>query len=373
MPSIEQIIRNWNANEKSLIDPIDNNVVVLSRAKQSDTWHGNLYGKPVRKLCIYLRSSGCEYALNTGGCTMCSHSLLGTTKGGAISSNLLVTQFKTEFNKYYNKIFPILSVFNEGSFLNTNELPFDAMSEILFIIGNSKHVKRLILESRPEYISDDYINFIRKNIGFEIELEIGIGIEALDDFIRNVIINKGISIEDFEKSVKICKRHNVRVLSYILLKPIFLDELQGINCAVETGKYAFSIGCDAVSIEPNGVYPNTIANRLFDLGLFKPPWLWSLMECAKVLSKYGEVRLGGQQFAPLPKTLSSNCSQCTEKIWTYASKYNSSYDIKYLEGFCRNCYEYWRNELSHNEHNFVIERLSERIERYFDMFKENEN
>src|SRR5580692_2917503 len=258
-------------------------------AKTSEEWEGNLGGQPTKRVIIYLRSSGCTWAIGRRrdngvlvyrpGCLDCEHSVADTTYGTPISAKHYIGQFMREYQKYDFDNSPILCLYNEGNFFNELELPAEARREILRTIGADKRIKRLILESLPEYITDDILVETKTLLG-GIELELGIGLESANPKIRSLCVNKSYSLAIFEKVSPRVRKH-CRLLSYVLVKPSFLTEKEALDDSIETVKFAFRVGVDAVSIEPISLGTYTMASYLNRVGLYRPAWLWTVLEVAK--------------------------------------------------------------------------------------------
>jgi len=116
-------------------------------------------------------------------------------------------------------------------------------------------------------------------------------------------------VEDFRNAVVFLVRNNIPTRAFILLKPPFLSEDEGIIWAERSIEYAFDSGTECCSVIP--VRPgNGAMDILQSQGLFSPPLLKSL---EKVL-EFG-IRTGkGRVFADLwdLETFSS-CEKCFKK------------------------------------------------------------
>ncbi len=115
---------------------------------------------------------------------------------------------------------PVLCLYNMGSFLNDYEIPSKARKEILEIINKNKDIKKITLESRPEYVTKEHLEELKKLIPNKM-IEIGMGLESSDDFVREVIINKGNILKDFKRTVKLIRVNKLNSLAYIQVKPPF--------------------------------------------------------------------------------------------------------------------------------------------------------
>jgi archaeosine synthase beta-subunit len=327
--------------------PSTNGILDLDRVSVSEVKEGFLNGEPIKRVIIILRARGCAWSLREdGGCSICGH-ICGTTLGEPIPPEKIISQLETELAHYGNfEDYPMLCLYNSGSFLNNDEIPTDVRKNIMRKINNIKGLKRLIIESRPEYITDEILNEL-EILTDNIEVEIGIGLETGNDLVRDVCINKGFTSEDFISVSRRLKKRKIKLLAYVLLKPPFLTEREGIMDTVETIKFAFNNGADIVSIEPVSVQDFTLTSFLYEAGYFRPPWIWSVMEVIKQTHNLGLVRLGGFEFFPIPKIFTHNCEECDPRVIKSIKDFNRTYDITvFNDVYPCNCDKYWKRDLS---------------------------
>jgi archaeosine synthase beta-subunit len=316
----------------------------FTRPKNVEHWTFNLHGQSVDRIIIYLRSDvGCEYGIKTGGCTSCRHFRLGTAGKRLDIPDMYVKQTLAAIQQH--GLPPVVCIYNEGNMLNEWELPQDQLLAIVRHLTDNG-VKRLVLESRPEYITDQTLAKVTGAAG-DMEIEVGIGLESQNDFIRDELFLKSTPLKAYERSVARLKDFGIRSLAYVIIKPAFLNEAQAIADAIQTARYAFEVGTDAISFEPIGVEPHTVTDLMYQAGLFKPAWLWSVIRVTEETYHLGEVRIGGFQFEPLPVTLPRNCDVCTDRVIEAINRYNLTYDLSLLTSqHCGNCFSSYRNELS---------------------------
>jgi archaeosine synthase beta-subunit len=301
-------------------------------------------GQAVERIIIYLRSDvGCAFARHTGGCAACRHSILGTAGQKVGLKDLYVRQYEAAVQEH--GFAPVVCIYNEGNILNRDELPFDQLITIVSDLS-AHEVKRLIIESRAEYINDRVLAPLRKAAG-AMEIEVGIGLESGDEFVRNELFLKEITLKAFERAIDCLHRNDILSLAYVVVKPPFLNEAQGIADAIATSRYAFQSGTGSVSLEPIGVEPHTVTELLHNEGLFTPPWLWSVLKVTESVDAMGEVRLGGFSFHPLPKVMPRNCQECTNCVLEYIDEYNKTYDLSKLTSLDCHCREEYERELAH--------------------------
>lgn len=257
-----------------------------------------LYAGAGKSLFIIIPTPGCSWALSdSGGCTMCSYISDCTLE--PIDSDLIIQLFEEQLKKHIDDIkldgknMPIaIKIFVSGSFLNPNELQKKARDKILNIVANINEIKEIIVESRPEYVSEEVLEEIFTIIGEKL-FEVSIGLESKNDFIREEKINKGFTKKDFENAIKtIAKINNkennkytAKTKAYILVKPILTSEKEAIDEAIATAKYCESVGVNRVSFCPATIHRGTLIELFWRKGSYRPPWIWSVVEIINITRK----------------------------------------------------------------------------------------
>lgn len=341
-----------------LVQEIDYNCVAYSSVGV-----GYINGKKIKRTIFYLRSKGCEWSCTqSGGCFMCGH-YFGTSKGQDLPERSFINQFKKEYAKHNFSDIPMICIYNAGSILNDNEISNDELLEILNIVNENKDIKRVVLESRPEFINYEILSKISE-VCKDTIVEIGIGLETADDYIRTKCVNKGFSFNSYIQAVcKIKKFSNIKVLTYLTVKPIFLTIQEGIDDVVNSIK-TISDFTDIISLEPVSIQKNTLIEYLYEQNMYQPPKGWMvrdiIMKLASqsLLSKF-ELRIGGFEFFPIPDLVISNCELCNEALYYAIDDFNSTENIAAIEALHCECEEVYQNEkLSESNELSLEERIS---------------
>lgn len=325
----------------------DRDFSTVKVASTSDLREEYFQGVSYNRVVMYLMSNGCEWALKkTHGCTMCGHFAKQTGRDTIIPPEEHIQQFDNEFSKIDFKSAPLLNLYNNGSFLNDNEIAPLARREILSKINSNPDIKMVVLETRPEFVTEEKIKEISSLLSDKY-VGISIGLELKDDFYRTICINKGFTLKQFENAAKIVRKY-LNLRSYVLLKPPFLTEKESIHQAIETINYAFDMGCTTVSLESCTVQDYTLVKYLYDQGEYKPPWLWSILEVIKGSNNPKNQRLivGLFQFYPSPQTVPFNCKLCSERIMEAIKNYNRTLNLDYLNVLDCECKELWKESLA---------------------------
>jgi len=102
---------------------------------------GLLAGKYVGRVVVFLRGTGCEWMKTGGGCTMCGFHL-ATNAGVKINDEAQFEQVEKALNETRKYHYPILCLYNDGSFLNPNEISREVAAKILNLINKSTWIKK---------------------------------------------------------------------------------------------------------------------------------------------------------------------------------------------------------------------------------------
>ena len=345
-------------------------------------------GNPVDRIMIVLRASGCEHYELTGRCSMCSHHNGAIRTSGSISDANYANQWHSVITgsclekpngDFCLDNFPVVCLYNLGSLLNENEISLNAVRHIFSSLNSFKKVKKVIIESRAEYVTEIVLSAIKEC--YDGILEVGIGIESSNKFIRELCHHKGMdNLNIVEEAIKNLHKCGSKALAYTNLKPAFLTEQESIDDAIKTGLDCYNMGFDAVSIEPTSLQDYSLVNYLKNMGYYRVPWLWSLPEIVKGIyagsaKKNLDIRLGGyfdeevlsgsqgDGFAGrneiFPHEMSSNCMECSPQFIENIKNFNSSYDILDLEKIekCTNCYPLWEASLDVKDSRTIPDRI----------------
>lgn len=281
-------------------------------------------GRKESCLTAILTTKGCSWRK----CTMCSYWLE--------SKNLKEECLKEQIDMLFAKVdTKLLKIFTSGSFFDENEVP-GYLRRYIVERAKEKGVEKIIVESRPEFISEEKLK------DFEgIELEVGIGLESADDFVRDNFINKGFKFSDFRSAVEKIKAFGFRVKCYLLLKPPLLSEREAILDVVNSAEKVSKL-VDVISINLTNVQKGTIVERLWERNLYRPPWLWSAVEAIKRIESDAEIICdpvaGGKIRGP------HNCGKCDREVVSALKIFSLTQDKSVLNIDC-DCKIVWRKSL----------------------------
>jgi radical SAM enzyme (TIGR01210 family) len=206
-----------------------------------------------------------------------------------------------------------LKLYNSGSFFDARAIPEKDYAKIASLVRGFETV---IVESHPKLINDTVLRFRDM---LKPDLHVALGLETVNPDILHRL-NKKMTLEDFRNSVSFLSKNGIKSRAFILLRPPFMTEAEGIYWAERSLDFAFSSGVECCTVIPvrGG---NGAMELLKEQGNFSPPDIRSL---EKVL-EYGINLNAGRVFADTwDLGLFSTCSKCSVQRITRLTEINLS-------------------------------------------------
>ncbi|TSD04819.1 MAG: radical SAM protein [Parcubacteria group bacterium Athens0714_12] len=229
----------------------------------------------VKRLTLLLPGKGCSWAKISGGCSMCGFPSKVKEIGKKFSADDLIGLYKIAELMTIEERPENLTIYNAGSFLNDEEISPKAQIEITNLVKKHPSIKLLFIESRAEFVTSQKIKKLTSLLENK-KLEVGIGLEAVNEKVRNKFINKGLSLKTYEEAIKTLKKNKALSSTYVFIKPLYLNEWEAIEEAIITAEYAHKTGSDKINFEAAFVQKGTLLAAFYEKGEFRPPWLWSI-------------------------------------------------------------------------------------------------
>ncbi|MCO6454277.1 MAG: radical SAM protein [Pirellulaceae bacterium] len=161
-----------------------------------------------------------------------------------------------------------IKLYNSGNFFDPQAIP---RADYPAIASRLRDFERVIVENHPRLCSDHCLRFQQL---LAAPLEIALGLETVHTAALRAL-NKQMTLEDFARAVELLTSHDIAVRAFVLLNPPLVPPGAGVQWAVRSVEYAFSLGatcCSIIATRPG----NGIMERLEREGLFRQPALEEL-------------------------------------------------------------------------------------------------
>ncbi len=163
---------------------------------------------------------------------------------------------------------PHVKLYNSGNFFDAQAIPpgdWPLVAELL------APFRTVIVENHPALVGERCLTFQKLLRG---ALQVAMGLETIHPEVLPRL-NKRMTLADFERATRFLTSHDVAVRAFLLLRPPFLMEEEGLFWAKRSLEYAFSVGVECCAVIPTRA-GNGAMERLQELGEFAPPRLSSL-------------------------------------------------------------------------------------------------
>ena len=283
-----------------------------------------------KALVFILPTRGCSWALSkSGGCSICGYIYDNPQQPDfdiMLESFQKILEDTIESEWEYS-----LKLFTSGSFLDKKELPLEIQKKILKESSKYDQIKEIVLESRPEYVTDAVLQNIAENTEIS-KIEIAIGLESANDDILQNSINKGFFWDDFVKAAEKTREKGAKIKAYLLFKPPFLSEYDSIQDILESVSKIVELGVDTVSINAISIHRGTFLSQLFEKQMYRTPWLWSLLHlCREIKEQYPDLRLICDIVAGGSERGAHNCGTCDKDIIAILKEFTVTQDSDILD------------------------------------------
>lgn len=163
-----------------------------------------------------------------------------------------------------------LKLYNSGSFFDQSAIPIE---DYPLIAERISAFETLVVESHTAFLGEEVL-YLKELI--QPALEVAIGLETVHPEVLPRL-NKGMTLNDFKQAVQYLNSAGIPTRAFILLRPPFLTEDEGVRWAKKSIDFAFSVGvANCVVIPVRG--GNGALEDLAARGYFAEPSIASLEE-----------------------------------------------------------------------------------------------
>ena len=235
-------------------------------------------GDLVSTATIFLTNRECPYR-----CLMCDlwkNTLDHTVPSGAVSDQIRSALAGLPPARQ-------VKLYNAGSFFDPNAIPPEDDAEIAELVAG---FERVIVECHPQFVGERCVRFSERIAG---TLEVAIGLETVHPDVLERL-NKRFTVADFRRAAALLARHSIDLRVFLLVRPPFMSEEEGVFWAGQSLEGAFEAGAAAACLIPTRD-GNGAMEALAARGDFTRPSLRSL----EAAQEYGLRLERGRVFADL--------------------------------------------------------------------------
>ena len=218
-------------------------------------------GAPAATAVVLLTNRECPWR-----CLMCDlwrHTLPDTVPPGALPGQLRAALAALAFAPDQIKLY------NSGSFFDPAAVPPGDHAAIAAAI---RGIPRVVVECHPRLVGPVVPAFRDRLAGGA--LEVALGLETIHPAVLPRL-NKQFTLRDFDRAAEYLAARGLGLRVFVLLRPPFQSESEGLEWAVRSAEYAFTRGATVVSLIPTRP-GNGALDRLQAAGEFAPPRLATL-------------------------------------------------------------------------------------------------
>jgi len=291
-----------------------------------------LDGQPVQAFVVIFQTLGCFWA-NHSGCSMCGYfrdSNQNTTDDD------LRQQLTVALDRYDGQL--MVKIFTSGSFFDTQEISATMQQTILNAFFS--RAQQVSVETRPEFIG----HIPELHIPTEKRLEIAMGLESSNDRVLEHAITKGFTYTQWRVGAELVAEAGHLLKVYLLIKPPFMTEDEAIKDAIFSARQVADIA-NTISFNPVAIHGYTLVDYLWHRGLYRPPWLWSVIEVLTRSANQVENIIKCDVVAGGTKRGAHNCENCDAVTLDAIQAFSLNGDATILDALQCDCQEEWMDAL----------------------------
>lgn len=246
-------------------------------------------GRVVDVATLFLSNRECPFR-----CVMCD--LWKNTLTESVNSGQIAEQIRWALGELESRLRlrGALKLYNAGSFFDPRAIPPEDYPEIARL---ATPFERVIVECHPKLVGRRVWEFQgllhSGGLARRVGLEVAMGLETAHPEVL-ARLNKRMTLDDFARAARDLRSNGVAVRAFILVRPPFLSDAEGLEWAKRSLDFAFGVGVECCSLIPTRV-GNGAMEELARLGHFAPPSLDSL----EAALEYGLSLKAGRVFLDL--------------------------------------------------------------------------
>ena len=194
----------------------------------------NAKGKLEDVATLFLTNRECPFR-----CLMCD--LWKNTLSETVPAGAIPVQIKSGLQQFPNA--QSIKLYNSGNFFDPNAIPIEDYPQIAGLLNFCQTV---IVENHPRLRIETAVEFQSL---LQSDLEVALGLETVHEDILKTL-NKQMTVADYDHATRFLIDSGIHVRTFLLIRPPFMTEQEGVDWAIRSLKHAFELGSRVCSLIP---------------------------------------------------------------------------------------------------------------------------
>lgn len=278
-------------------------------------------------LQLTIQTKGCRFSA-CGSCSMCNYGC-----GQEPDTDKLLKELSGILEQAKNENVQTILLGASGSFLDLQEIPEQTQDIILKEVFQSG-IPQIIIETHYSSVSDAALRRVSSLLP-KRRIELEVGLESANQWIREHILNKHIDSAGFEAMISRAHHFQMTVTANLLLGVPFLSEAAQISETLESIRWLLSKKIDYIMVFPLNIHPYTLFQWLHQKGMVQPTSLWMAVFLLSKLDDYElnhismawygnrSIDYGAAQSSVPPQA----CGVCRDMLLTFFEEFYANRDL----------------------------------------------
>lgn len=172
----------------------------------------------------------------------------------------------------------ILTLYHNGNFFCDREVPVERRAALYDYVRQTQ-VSTLVVESLPQFVTQDRLAHAARHLRFDQRMEVAIGLQSFDAFLRETVLASPCSASAMDQALTALARHGWRAQVFLMFQMPFLTP-QEAAWALERSILQTQArwGIAEPTVCPLRIAPATVAHELHAQGPLQLGSLWNLVD-----------------------------------------------------------------------------------------------
>lgn len=274
-----------------------------------------------RRCRVVLTAHGCQVAT----CTMCPLPDEAVPSTTPVTTDNWLRQLKHALPDGVHA--DIFTLFHNGNFFSDREVSVQTR-EAVYTWLRETPVKTLVVESLPQFVTEDKLEQAWRHLRTDQRIEVAIGLQSTDAFLRETVLASTCSEQGFASALKALRSKGYGVQVFLMHQMPFLTVQEASVALVNSVQVLRSQHAVVDPILcPLRIAPATVAHELYQQGQLQLASMWELADVlahirAIVPGSRARVAVSLLQASTQDAPHTDACPQCRGALVNWISSFN---------------------------------------------------